>query len=226
MLFRSWYKFLSEVVDQRLNEIHQKVLDRTRISKYLRLSGEDSKQLNSIFEGKKRIAISFEGQDYDETDLKLLSYIDELRKAGWTVNLSEPFGYATKEYESKVGDKVYKNKKKVKIGPLIVALGPEAAKFWQHNNKFYTTKANELHFATKYSIIISRAPMDILRMSDHDGWDSCHSTGGSYFKCAIEESVSGGAIAYIVNSKDLDKIDLEASEIFRDSARKIGRAHV
>ena len=74
---------------------------------------------------------------FRSTDRALLRYIEDLRRQGWEINLNEPFGYATKYYESKVGDKVYQNKKRVKIGPLIMGLGTHAAEFWQKNNKFY-----------------------------------------------------------------------------------------
>lgn len=59
--------------------------------------------------------------------------------------------------------------------------------------------------SSNYVIIISRDPIDVLRMSDHKNIDSCHSEGGSYFHCAIQESRGNGPIAYIVNKDDLEK---------------------
>jgi hypothetical protein len=56
------------------------------------------------------------------------------------------------------------------------------------------------------SIIISRDPVDVLRMSDHDGIRSCHSEGGSYFECAVAESRGNGLIAYLVDNGDLNKL--------------------
>jgi len=218
----NWYKFLSEAVEKKsLNEISQYDLENTKIEKYLK--GKDSEQLEAIFEGKKRIAIPFESEDagLSHTDKELINYIKILRDQGWTVDLSEPFGYASKIVTSEYGGKTFQTKRKVKIGPLISAISPVAAEFWTKNNKFYTTKENELYFAKKYMIVISRAPIDILRMSDHDGWTSCHSPGGGYFKCAIQEAVDGGAVAYIVESKELEKVNLEDEEIFRDKQRGI-----
>lgn len=72
-----------------------------------------------------------------------------------------------------------------------------------------------------YSIVISRHPIDIMRMSDHDGIKSCHSPGGSYFACALEEANNGGAVAYIVDSSDLEGIDIQGQEIFEDKDRRI-----
>lgn len=79
-----------------------------------------------------------------------------------------------------------------------------------------------------YSIIFSRAPIDILRMSDWKHLQSCHSEpgtasnySGDYFHCAVEESQTGGAIAYLVKTKDIEGEDLNAEEFFDDKTRGI-----
>lgn len=72
-----------------------------------------------------------------------------------------------------------------------------------------------------YSIVVSRAPIDVLRMSDFRHIQSCHSQGGSYFRCAVEEAAEGGGIAYLVKTSDLDKVDLDANEIFQDRERGV-----
>jgi len=72
-----------------------------------------------------------------------------------------------------------------------------------------------------YSIILSRHPIDIIRMSDFKNIQSCHSEGGSYFNCALNEAKEGGAIAYVIKSKDKENLDLNATEIFEDKNRKI-----
>ena len=80
--------------------------------------------------------------------------------------------------------------------------------------------------SSKYSIILSRVPVDVLRMSDHEGIESCHSqpsnygTGG-YFYCAIAEAQNEGAIAYLVNTEDLEEIDIRSPEIFKDRERGV-----
>ena len=63
------------------------------------------------------------------------------------------------------------------------------------------------------SIIISRSPIDVLRMSDHEDISSCHSEGGLYFKSARMEAMSGGAVAYVVDNKDLEKININDDEL-------------
>lgn len=223
---RNWYKFLSEAVENRksLNEISKFELERTRMYDFL--EDHPPNQFDKLFDGKKRFTIPIESGEEGIAqrsfrDQLMLQYINDLRKDGWTIDFSEPFGYAIKMITSEYGGKTFQNKRKVKIGPLISALGAEANEFWKRYNKFYTTKENEFYFATKYMIVISRAPIDILRMSDHDAWTSCHSTGGSYFQCAIEESVSGGAVSYVVKEKDLEGINLDDDEIFNDKDRGI-----
>ena len=75
---------------------------------------------------------------------------------------------------------------------------------------------------SEYSIVISRAPIDVLRMSDFKGMSSCHSAGREFFYCALAESRNQGAIAFLVNTKDLEKIDLQDDEIFKDYDRSVG----
>lgn len=216
------YKLLSEAVEKQLKEVVEK--DVKKLEKYLIKFNATSSQLEPIFEGKKRILIPFKSADPDtynmnDRDYQMYDYIRQVRQQGWTVDLSEPFGYAYKIVESEHNGQVFKTKRKVKLGPLISAISPYANEFWMKNNKFYTTKGNELYFARTYSIIISRVPVDILKMSDHDGWTSCHSPEGGYYKCAFQEAVDGGAIAYVVDPKSLEGIDLQAEEIFKDRDR-------
>lgn len=73
-----------------------------------------------------------------------------------------------------------------------------------------------------YHIIYSRHPLDILRMSDFEAIQSCHSQGGGYFQCAIQEANEGGIIAYLVNDNQYKNIeDLQSDEIFTDKERGI-----
>ncbi len=72
-----------------------------------------------------------------------------------------------------------------------------------------------------YSILITRHPIDVLRMSDFDNIQSCHSKGGQYYDCAVQEAQNGGAIAYLVKNEDIKNLDLNQSDIFKDEARDI-----
>ena len=87
--------------------------------------------------------------------------------------------------------------------------------WWQKNSG--NLKNNEVGS----SIIVSRSPIDLVRMSDHDGITSCHSPSGSYFKCARQEAKTGGAVAYVVKNSDIKGLDLQKPEIFEDKQRKV-----
>lgn len=79
---------------------------------------------------------------------------------------------------------------------------------------------------SQYSIILSRAPIDVLRMSDFDGITSCHTKGKDFFKCAIQEAITGGAVAYIVKNDDIKDLlkngELQSDDFFYDPDRNVG----
>jgi len=75
------------------------------------------------------------------------------------------------------------------------------------------------------SIVLSRAPIDVVRMSDISNIISCHAQGKGYFRCAEQEAISGGIVAYLVKNSELDKLTeneiANELEIFRDTERGI-----
>jgi len=79
--------------------------------------------------------------------------------------------------------------------------------------------------SSDYSIVVSRSPIDIARMSDHYKIKSCHTPGGSYYTHALEEAIEGGAIAYVVENDEINNIvnanRLQSTEIFTDSKRGV-----
>jgi hypothetical protein len=99
---------------------------------------------------------------------------------------------------------------------------PKLAKYWQENAGYIKKNIGELT-NDKYSIILTRDPVDVMRMSDFDKITSCHSppsrgsTQGSYYKCAVAEAHGHGAVAYVVETEDLYKWggrdDLDMDEI-------------
>ena len=93
----------------------------------------------------------------------------------------------------------------------------------EYNITFLKEKLEESKTPTQndYSIIISRAPIDVLRMSDFRGISSCQSTGREYFYCALAESRNQGAIAYLVRTEDLENVNLDDEEIFTDYQRRV-----
>jgi len=84
-------------------------------------------------------------------------------------------------------------------------------KWWRQRQQYYTIDDNwkeiEAFYQgeTKdYSILLSRHPIDVLRMSDIDDIKSCHSEAGGYFQCAVAEAKGHGPIAYLVETDQLE----------------------
>lgn len=179
------------------NELNQKYLKQT-------VGPEAGSQFNDIFGNKKRILIPLESTAEKE-------FKSNLENLGYTVDLKT--GYATK------GNKIQR------IGILLNNIlrqttDSKIAKYlnWWEKNRDRIGR-DESH--NGLSIIISRAPVDIVRMSDHEDWESCTQPGKDYFQCAIQEAKTGGAVAYIIKNEDASKIDLDAPEIFADPDRGI-----
>lgn len=103
---------------------------------------------------------------------------------------------------------------------IYVGRAKKFVDYWNKNSRYYRENPDEMMI--DYSVIITRHPIDVLRMSDFDNIHSCHSQDGDYFACAIKEATSAGAIAYIVETEDLDQIDVDDDEIFEDAERGIG----
>jgi hypothetical protein len=78
-------------------------------------------------------------------------------------------------------------------------------------------------------MIISRHPIDIVRMSDFSDIQSCHSQDSGYFQCAVAEAkrtMDGGAIIYSVDEEELlkrfpDGVLPQTGDLFDDEQRDI-----
>ena len=105
----------------------------------------------------------------------------------------------------------------------------QLAKTWQ--SKADILKKGGDRTTDVFAIIITRHPVDVLRMSDFDEIQSCHSppsrdaaeaAGGEYYKCAIAEAHGHGALAYAVRIEDLEEAfemsldELEKSDLFQE----------
>ena len=85
---------------------------------------------------------------------------------------------------------------------------------WWHQRQTYYTKDNNWReieglFSGEevdYTVIISRHPIDVLRMSDVGNISSCHSEGASHWHCAKAEAKGHGPIAYLVPTSDYEKL--------------------
>ena len=114
--------------------------------------------------------------------------------------------------------------------------------YWQQNAGYIKKNPEGIRDEISYSIVITRHPIDILRMSDFEEIRSCHSppsrTAGAditYYKCAVAEAHGHGAIAYIVENEHLEEAyetpdlkelvnasDFQEGELFWDAERAEG----
>ena len=120
-------------------------------------------------------------------------------------------------------------------GYIMTDLATQYGEYWKKNAGFIKKEINNID-NDKFSIIITRHPIDVLRMSDFDQITSCHSPASrtnayqSYYKCAVAEARGHGAVAYVVETEDLlsatntSNIDsaeqeIQEGEIFADDKR-------
>jgi len=163
---------------------------------------------DNIFGDKLRVAFPL---DQNEHIQKL---IDELENLKYKVDYDDLINkkVAYRRMETKQGEKL----RPQKIGKILQANNlKELLNWWQKNSE------NLNKSKTGASVVVSRSPIDLIRMSDHDGISSCHSPHNSYFQCARQEARTGGAIAYVVKNSDLAKVNLQDDEIFRDRDRGV-----
>jgi len=122
-------------------------------------------------------------------------------------------------------------------------LAEQFADYWQKNAD-YIKKNLDTATDNRYSIIITRHPIDILRMGDFDDIESCHSPpsrsgAGEYYKCAVAEAHGHGAVAYVVETEELldaydkktisqveDDPAFQDDEVFRDHKRDLDAGDV
>jgi hypothetical protein len=200
MNFKNW-------LNQNINEI-----------KYL--SGIDPERdllFNNIFSDKLRVLIPL---DSNEELQELTKLLEDL---GYTVNYEDLVDkkIVYKKIKTKEGEKSRPEKVGKALQSAISFKTPFSSKaeelldWWQKNSSHLKNTQ------TGASIIISRSPIDLVRMSDHDNITSCHDPKRSHFKCAKQEARTGGAIAYVVKNSDIVGVDIQKPELFKDKDRKI-----
>lgn len=175
----------------------------SRVNKFSRKEIEDE-PFNDVFDNKYRIVVPI-------LDNKQQQFQNFLLNNGMK-NINYEKGTGVLDIKTERGI----SKREIRIGKFLQQLNDKVwLDFWQKNKGNLVNKDG-------VSVIVSRHPIDIVRMSDHDEWKSCHSPGGSFWRCAIQEAKTGGAIAYVVRNRDLNKIkDLQAKDIFKDKDRGI-----
>ena len=200
MNFKNW-------LDQNINEIKS-------------LAGVDPERdllFNNIFSDKLRMLVPL---DSNEELQELTKLLEDL---GYTVNYEDLVDKKIiyKKIKTKEGEKNRPEKVGKALQSAISFKTPFSSKaeelldWWQKNSSHLKNTQ------TGASIIISRSPIDLVRMSDHDNITSCHDPKKSHFQCAKQEARTGGAIAYVVKNSDLVGVDLQKPELFKDKDRKI-----
>lgn len=211
---------------QYINEIREADLEAHELRDKISAAQKgdfDDYAFNNIFENKLRIVIPLNNKG--DIPLSPNQVRTALKRAGFE-NIDLEKGTVAKTIETQKGPKV----QEMKLGKVLKRLAKNDQS-WQKVLHWWEMKADktkEMGDATGVSIIISRSPVDIIRMSDHREWRSCHAPPGkpghisSYWPCAGQEARTGGAIAYVVRNSDLQTLnDLQAPEIFKDDDRDV-----
>jgi len=201
-----------------ITEMNQKVVD------YLNQHSDDL-PFDHIFGDKMRVAFPI------GTDITAQSIMDDMKRIQHfdKVDLKKGEVIRKIKLDPKYGQGEHKEQK-INIGKAIAALKVSENKKKKYLDWFAMYKDNlEAAFEKpEFIVILSRAPIDVVRMSDHRNISSCHSQGGGYFQCAIQEAISGGAVAYVVREEDFNELteeDFQKREIFVDSDRGISGAY-
>ena len=211
---------------QYINEVKEADIEAHELQRKIDDAGEgdfSSYAFNNIFGNKLRIVIPMD--DKGGIPLSDNQVRAALEREGFG-DIDFEKGTLTKSTETRQGPKT----QKLALGRVLKRLSKNDPA-WQHILHWWEMKADktkEMGDATGVSIIISRSPIDIIRMSDHKEWRSCHAPPGkpghisSYWPCAGQEARTGGAIAYVVRNSDLQTLDdLQAPEIFKDNDRDV-----
>lgn len=206
-----------------LNYLYESTLIREmdeRVVEYIEDHKADELPFDNIFGDKMRITIPLVS---DETASMLLHDLKNVKDfAG--IDFDEHVVIRDIPLDPKYGGG--KKTQRVNIGKAVQSLKIPDAKKKRYLDWLarYVNELKSMVTEHEYSIILSRAPIDIVRMSDHRNISSCHKQGDTYFKCAVQEALTGGAIAYLVYNDTLEQLsedDYENADIFRDNERSV-----
>ena len=185
---------------QFMTEVSKEDLEKVGVDRDL--------HFDSIFGDKIRIVVPL------EQDESLGEMVSELEGLGYVVDhedlIKKKIVY--KKVQTRQGEKL----RSEKVGKVLQAAGLSGLLDWWQKNADGIGRSD-----VGSSIVISRSPIDILQMSDHDGITSCHSPDGAFYHCARQEAKTGGAVAYVVKNSDLKGVDINDQEIFEDDDRRV-----
>lgn len=198
-----------------INEVSQKYVDVIK-----KAANDHVLPFENIFNDKLRIVLPIKGTETYNAILNDISKIKdfdrfdpEKKEVVRKIKLDPKYGGGEKE-------------QKINLGKAINSLkiDPETKKKYLNWFANYESNIPEMNDLKRFSVVVSRSPIDVLRMSDISDIESCHSQGGAYFQCAIQEAITGGAVAYVVHTRDLKKLsddEFQNEEIFEDKERNV-----
>jgi hypothetical protein len=205
-----------------VNEVSQKFVDEVKDA-----VADRELPFQDIFGDAVRIVIPFDTVNSDTVISDILSEISKIKDyAGVDMKKGEVTRKIKLDPKYGGGEK----EQKIAIGRAVANLKIDEDKKKKFLD-FLATYRENLAEPKEYSIVISRNPIDVLRMGElgvRDNLESCHAQGGSYFKCAIQEAKSGGGIAYVVRTEDIEALseeELQYDEIFEDKKREVDGVH-
>jgi len=214
---------IAEIYEKTIlvNEVSQKFVDEVKDA-----VADRELPFQDIFGNDVRIVIPFDTVTSDNVISDILAEISKIKDyAGVDMKKGEVTRKIKIDPKYGGGEK----EQKIAIGRAVSSLKiaeDKKKKFLDFLARYRETLAEP----KEYSIVISRNPIDVLRMGEVGvgNLETCHAEGGSYFKCAIQEAKSGGGIAYVVKTEDIEKLsqeELQYDEIFADDKRNISGIH-
>lgn len=219
MRYRPFEDLYNEVL---INEINQEVLDYIYTH---RKSIKPRLPFDRIFGGKLRFVIPLQQEN------EFTPVLEKIRQLPYFYKFDETNGKAVfkKPRDNRDGRGDW-TMKPITIGQALNELDiPEDER--RHYNKLYAKYKDGIieqitNPNSEYSIVMSRSPNDIIRMSDWPELKSCLSKTGCNFHRVTHEAIDGGGVAYLVKTKDIEdyKDDpdfLQGDDTFSDRQRDV-----
>jgi len=170
-----------------------------KIGKFFKKMADDGRKLNALHQ--KAMDWTFEygdrevSQPQNLTGEEIEKALDDKERKYLYVLESNLNWYLGPDRDWKFGTKNIENFERL-------------GEYWMKNAEYIKDNIENLE-NDQYSIILTRHPIDVMRMSDFDNITSCHTpssrAGGKqeYYKCAVAEAQGHGAIAYVVETEEL-----------------------
>lgn len=218
MKYRPFEELYEKVLIQEMN---QEVID------YIASQRTEELPWDNLFGDKKRMIIPLEKESRFSSilsELRNLPYFHEFDPDNERIIFKKP-------RDPKYGKGNFSLQGK-SIGSAINDLPLSDGNKKHALNVFATYKAEFLKELkdpsrdSEYSIVFSRSPNDIIRMSDWKKLESCLSKKGCNFHRVAHEAIKGGGVAYVVKNKYLDDFKddpdfLNGEDTFSDDQRDI-----